>query len=273
MSTKDWIEKDFYQSLGVAKDATAADIKKTYRKLARELHPDKNPGDAAAESALQGGVRGLRRALRPRQAQGVRRGPRAVRRRRGHRAAAMPSAVDSAAAGAAVDRRRRAASTCPTCSAAAGAAARRAATSTTCSTACSGRTPAPPADPAGRGPQRGQDVTADVTLGFEEAVQGDDAAAAPVVTGHLPGVWRQRVRAPARARGAARHVWRHRRIISDNQGAFGFSQPCRDCRGTGQLIDDPCPECRGSGTTTQHPHHHGSHPDRHPRRREDPRAR
>ena len=49
MSGQDWIEKDFYAELGVPKDASAADVKKSYRKLARTLHPDANPGDAEAE--------------------------------------------------------------------------------------------------------------------------------------------------------------------------------------------------------------------------------
>jgi molecular chaperone DnaJ len=40
-------------------------------------------------------------------------------------------------------------------------------------------------------------------------------------------------------------------VVSQNQGAFGFSEPCRDCRGTGSIIDDPCPECGGSGSTVQ----------------------
>ena len=53
MSTKDFVEKDYYKALGVAKDASGSDIKKAYRKLARELHPDKNPGDAKAEARFK----------------------------------------------------------------------------------------------------------------------------------------------------------------------------------------------------------------------------
>src|SRR4051812_47610102 len=43
----DWAQKDFYAELGVKKDATSAEIKKAYRKLARANHPDSNPGDTA----------------------------------------------------------------------------------------------------------------------------------------------------------------------------------------------------------------------------------
>lgn len=49
MASQDWVEKDFYAILGIAKDASDADIKKAYRKLARQYHPDTNSGDAAAE--------------------------------------------------------------------------------------------------------------------------------------------------------------------------------------------------------------------------------
>lgn len=53
MSTKDFVEKDYYKVLGVPKDATEAEIKKAYRKLAREFHPDANKGDASAEARFK----------------------------------------------------------------------------------------------------------------------------------------------------------------------------------------------------------------------------
>lgn len=53
MASQDWTEKDFYKILGVSKDASDADIKKSYRKLARQHHPDRNPGDAKAEKTFK----------------------------------------------------------------------------------------------------------------------------------------------------------------------------------------------------------------------------
>ena len=47
------MKKDFYETLGISKNADAAEIKKGYRKKAIEFHPDKNPGDKAAEEKFK----------------------------------------------------------------------------------------------------------------------------------------------------------------------------------------------------------------------------
>ena len=53
MASQDWFDKDFYKILGVAKDVSDAELKKVYRKLARQFHPDSNPGDAKAEARFK----------------------------------------------------------------------------------------------------------------------------------------------------------------------------------------------------------------------------
>ena len=49
MAQREWVEKDFYKELGVASDADEKEIKRAARKILAENHPDRNPGNAAAE--------------------------------------------------------------------------------------------------------------------------------------------------------------------------------------------------------------------------------
>ncbi len=53
MASQDWLEKDFYKILGVSKDVSQAELKKAYRKLAKDNHPDLHPGDAKAEARFK----------------------------------------------------------------------------------------------------------------------------------------------------------------------------------------------------------------------------
>jgi molecular chaperone DnaJ len=241
VSARDWIDKDFYRELGVSADASADEIKKSYRKLARELHPDANPGDPTAEARFKAvseayGVLGD--AEKRKQYDEARRlfGSGAFRPGGGGfggfggggtggfdlsdlfgntAGAAQPGGAGGLGdlLGGLFNRNR-------------------------------GGGPA-----AANRTRRGQDVETDIRIDFAEAVHGATVPlrlSSPATcetchgSGAKPGT-SPRTCPTCNGNG----------LVTRNQGAFAFSEPCADCRGTGRIVDTPCPDCGGTGTNTK----------------------
>ena len=218
---REWFEKDYYKELGVADTATAKEITKAYRKLARELHPDKNPGNAGAEErfkAVSAAYDVLGDEAKRAEYDEVRRlgpmggGPGGP--------GGFTFNMDDANASGLGDLLgqmfgRR------------GAGGRGGATA------------------SGVGPRRGADVQAELTVDFVDAARGmttslhltsDAQCSTCQGSGARPGTT-PKLCPQCGGRG----------VIDDNQGMFSFSTPCRRCGGGGTVIEDPCPTCRGSG--------------------------
>ncbi len=222
---REWFEKDYYKTLGVEKGATAKEITKAYRKLARDLHPDKNPGDAVAEEKFKDvaaaydvlGDEAKRkeydevRAMGPMAGMGGRGAP---------GAGGFTFNVEDMGGGGLGDLFGNMFGR--------GGAGR-------------GRGGAA----SGVGPRRGSDITAQLTVSFEDAARGitttlylttDAQCSTCHGSGAKPGT------SPVMCSACG-----GRGVVDDNQGMFSFSTPCRVCGGQGVRIEDPCPTCRGSG--------------------------
>jgi molecular chaperone DnaJ len=240
VSARDWIDKDFYRELGVSSDATEAEIKKEYRKLARELHPDANPGNAQAEARFKAvseayGVLGD--AEKRKQYDEARR----LFGSGGFRPGGFGGFGGGGGTGG---------STFDFSDIFAGQQAGGAAGGGGISDLLGnlfGRRGG--ATAAGNRPRRGADVETEVRIDFVEAVKGATVPlrlSSPATcdtchgSGAKPGTT---PRTCPTCSGAG--------LVSRSQGAFAFSEPCRDCRGTGRLIDDPCPDCGGDGVSTK----------------------
>ena len=238
MNNAEWANKDYYADLGVSKNASAEDIKRAYRKLARENHPDKNPGDKVAEDRFKKAAEAydvvgdetkrreydeLKKLLA---SGGIRGGfgsggagfPGGFRSTQGFDASdlfggAGPGGGFSADSGlgdifGGIFNR--------------GSSPRQSAR-----------------------PTRGADVETDITLEFREAAKGTTipvelTGEAPCNTCHGSGSASGQPSRCGQCNGSG--------FTSENKGAFGFSAPCTNCGGTGEVITDPCGDCRGRGT-------------------------
>jgi molecular chaperone DnaJ len=217
---REWFDKDYYQVLGVAADASQKDITKAYRKLARQLHPDQNPGNAAAEERFKevsAAYDVLSDEAKRKEYDEVRRlGPMA-----GGFGGGGPGGfsfnVGDMQGGDIGDLLGQ----------------------------MFGRSARGGRAGAGVGPQRGADVTAQLTLDFEDAVRGIET------TLHLTSDAQCSTCGGSGARPGTQPtrcgVCGGRGVVDDNQGLFSFSSPCRACQGRGSVIPDPCPTCRGTG--------------------------
>jgi molecular chaperone DnaJ len=210
--------KTLYDTLGVPKTASAEEIKKAYRKLARENHPDRNPGSAAAEERfkeVQAAYDVLSDAEKRKQYDRFG----AVNGRPGRATGPDDFNVDFGEGfnigdlgdlfGGLFGGGGRA-----------GSRARPAA-------------------------ERGADVEAEVSLSFEDSLKGVETRIPVEVevacrecggSGAQPGT-APRICPECNGRG----------VKAESQGLFALSQPCPRCRGNGTIIDQPCDRCRGSG--------------------------
>ncbi|MDI9929647.1 molecular chaperone DnaJ [Rhodococcus sp. IEGM 1354] len=235
MSQREWIEKDFYKELGVSSSATAEEIKKAYRKLARDNHPDANPGNAAAENKFKA-VSEAHAVL----ADPAKRKEYDEARRLfasggfGSRAGGgfSPGAGGFGGGGQSFD---------------VGDIFGQAGGDGGIGDLFGGlfNRGAAQQRPQSNRPRRGSDVETETSLQFREAALGvtvplrltsPSSCTTCHGSGAKPGT-SPRVCPKCNGQG----------VVNRNQGAFGFSEPCDDCRGTGSIIDDPCVDCRGTG--------------------------
>ena len=204
-------QPDLYKVLGVDKKTSAADIKKAYRKLARENHPDQNPGDEAAEERFK----------QVSAAYDILGDP---EKRKQYDSGGMFSGggPGGGPGGVPFDP------------------------STFGDIFSSFFGGDEPRGRAGRPrPARGRDLETEVRLSFDQSLAGIQVP----VTLSIPGACSS-CHGTGAAAGTSPKVCsscQGRGIDSQGQGLFSISQPCSRCQGSGTIIEDPCRSCGGSG--------------------------
>ncbi|MFZ1411731.1 MAG: molecular chaperone DnaJ [Micropruina sp.] len=228
MSTKDWLEKDYYKVLGVSSSATPEEIKKAFRKLARENHPDQNQNNPQAEKRFKE----MSEANSVLSDPAKRKEYDEARRLFGGGGFRFPGGPGGAAPS--MDDLFR------------NATGGDGGNISDLFGNLFGGTTTRRAPTGGRGPRRGADVEGEVTIDFTASVEGvtvslqtasDAACEACRGTGARVGTV-PKVCPTCQGGGMQ---------TSTSGGVFAVTEPCRDCRGRGLVIDDPCPACNGSG--------------------------
>lgn len=238
MTQREYLEKDYYGTLGVSKDASQQDISKAYRKLARELHPDANPNDPTAEARFKEVSEAYSVLSKP------------DKRTEYDKVQDMlasgafsggPGGFPGGFAGGPGGAGGPSGQPFDISDLLGGLFGQQA--------GGFGRTRAGTGRRARGQANRGRDLETDLTLSFEDAmagvtttlrVSGPAACSTCGGSGARPGT----TPITCRTCGGAG-------VVTQDQGMFGFSEPCPTCGGRGQEIPDPCPTCHGSGTETR----------------------
>jgi molecular chaperone DnaJ len=234
---REWLEKDYYDVLGVARDASADEIKKAYRKLARTYHPDSNPDDPGAEQRFKE----VGEAYAVLGDEDTRKEYDEIRRLGASGLGGFGGGGGSPFAGAGT----------------AGGADFGDVLRTIFEQSGGGGSPFDGFGGAGMGgrtrrpsrPTKGRDLEADVHLSFDDAltgvrtklrIRGDGPCDTCHGTGARPGT---QPHTCSTCGGAGQ--------VTIDQGPFSIAQPCPTCGGSGREIDDPCPTCEGRGRTVK----------------------
>ena len=224
MSTKDFLEKDYYKILGVSKNASADEIKQSYRKLARKYHPDANKGDASAEerfkeiSEAHTILSDEKRRKEYDEARSLFGGGLRMPGGQGGQGGYTFDLGDLFGGG--------------------GSSTTGGRLGDLLGGVFGGRGSQPR-------PRRGADIESETTLTFAQSIDGTTVALrlpaeGPCQTCHGTGAKAGTVpRVCPTCEGTGQD--------SKNLGGFALSEPCRTCRGRGMVVDDPCTVCSGSG--------------------------
>jgi molecular chaperone DnaJ len=223
VTNPEYLEKDFYAVLGVSKEATPQEIKKSYRKLAQKLHPDANPGNKAAEDRFKEVGRAYSVLSDPK------------KRAEYDEARRLVGSGGLGGFGSGF----------PGFGSGSGGQRVRIEDFGDLGDLFGGLFNSG-SQGSRRGPRRGRDVESEVTLGFEEAIRGVTVplqlrGPAPCSTCRGTGAKPGTLPRPC-------PVCNGRGTVTSNQGLFGLSSRCQNCRGLGTVIDEPCPTCKGSGS-------------------------